>query len=242
MFSNDGKVCLGESEKTLCDLVRSSSPRISLCSSSSPAHRVGNGGKVIEAVSAGKTLAALPTVISLGSQKSSSDWETAGRWGDGEGDSEGQALMHRRSNGCVVGVGGIGTCANSETGVNERHLSLLQSSTVNVIDFNSASQACLKSSKGSSPKRVESFPVAEKQLEGGLLMVLPDTDSAGVDGTLYASQAPSTLKVCWCVASSLRKMVGLVVIGLGDAIGVDNPVLFGLTRPSAAQFACRVMG
>lgn len=134
--------------------------------------------------------------------------------------------MQSRSDACVVGcVDVIGTCEISEMGVNEGDLELPQSSTVNVIDFNSASQACLKSSKGSSPKRVESFPVAEKQLEGGLLTVLPDTDSAGVAGTLCASQAPSpTLEKCCRADSSLMKMVGLVPIGLGEATGVDSPV------------------
>ena len=73
-----------------------SPPRINLCSSSSPEHNVGSGGKSTVVVT-------LPVFDALtikfrGSQKSMSVSERTERGaGDGEGDREGQELMERRS-------------------------------------------------------------------------------------------------------------------------------------------------
>lgn len=66
------------------------------------------------------------------------------------------------------------------------------------------------------------------QLDGGLLMLLPEVDSGGVDGNPLASAQPQFVSKDRSAGEPCRKTLGLMCIGCGEgdglfaALGVDR--------------------
>lgn len=133
-------------------------------------------------------------------------------------------------------------------------ISCFDSPGVNGGEFDRAQSQFARSSDSTSPSHPSFTPsmlsrrkyppftgvCSTPQLDGGLLIVLPDVDRGGVAGKPWAlgpRQDVSTVRNC---DSFWRRILGLICSGCGEAVGLKVAMGFGasLGTVCAASFAC----